>query len=379
MFCESIPSSVLQVYALFGADEVTNTAIFSIVSSAMAIAFASTTISVDFDTDPSKRLISPNYYGYMPDENRLLVFGLMTIMTAAHVLMKVLACSLMLRLSQVWFWLYMSLDMGVYFLFKITRGDFRYWIDISGVLGWVATFFMRLLGKTITDFTLLVQLRGQLELGGMYWSLNMILNQLFCFISVFLYTRFVDTNSNIEQAHNNSISIVNATLCNSTDIGNAVNTGCDATELPLLELVSGLFILSMLCFAGFLKLIKKEYLWTFYDRRTGSQFVVATFHEVESEAMKFEVFGWHPSLYKSIEEELKTWLEDNWERWEEEKEAWFNAIAISTVPEEYLPKKALSDMGGVTGRKASIIKMKAEKGKVGRERRGSDLKIIPMG
>jgi len=38
-------------------------------------------------------------------------------------------------------------------------------------------------------------------------------------------------------------------------------------------------------------------------------------------------------------------------------------------------------MGGVTGRKASIIKMKEEKGQVGRAsvRRGSDLKVIPMG
>ena len=54
---------------------------------------------------------------------------------------------------------------------------------------------------------------------------------------------------------------------------------------------------------------------------------------------------------------------------------------ISTVPEDLLPKKALSDMGGVAGRKESIIQMKGEKGKVRREsvRRGSDLKIIPMG
>ena len=51
------------------------------------------------------------------------------------------------------------------------------------------------------------------------------------------------------------------------------------------------------------------------------------------------------------------------------------------MPEDLLPKKALCDMGGVTGRKARIIKIKNEKGKDGRAsvRRGSDLKIIPMG
>ena len=272
--------------------------------------------------------------------------------------------------------------MAVYFLYKIVRGDLRYWIPMNGLLAWITSIIFRLLNKTIVDFTLIVQFRGQLELGGMYWSMNIIANPLFCFISVFLFQRFAAG----EKDHNNSTSTVNATiLCNSTDIINITNTaGCevDGTELPLLELIIGLFILSMLCFAGFVKLIKKEYLWTFFDKRTGSQFVIDKFHEVESDAMKFDIFSKHRSLYESIEEkELKTWLEANWERWEEQKEDWFTAAAISKVPADLLPKKVLSDMGGVTGRKESIIKMKGEKGEMGREsvRRGSDLKIIPMG
>ena len=63
----------------------------------------------------------------------------------------------------------------------------------------------------------------------------------------------------------------------------------------------------------------------------------------------------------------------------ESRISWFNATTISTVPEDLLPKKALTDMGGVTGRKASIIKMKKEKGEVGREsvRRGSESNPTP--
>ena len=217
----------------------------------------------------------------------------------------------------------------------------------------------------------------------MYWSMNIIANQLFCFVSMYLYQRFAGTSSTVENDHNNSTSIGYTTvLCNSTDIGNATNTGCDATDSSLLFIVIGLFLMSMISFAGFLCLIKKEYLWTFYDMRTGSQYVMDTFvKEAETDEIRFMVFTHHLSLYESIEEELKIWLEDNWERWEEEKEDWFNAAAISFVPAEFLPKKALVDMGGVAGRKASIVKMKAEKGDVGREsvRRGSDLKIIPMG
>ena len=137
----------------------------------------------------------------------------------------------------------------------------------------------------------------------------------------------------------------------------------------------------MLSFYVFSLLIKKEYLWTFYDNRTGIQYVVDNWKNGITDIEKFETFDNHYSFYKSIESELKVWLEDNWERWEEEKEDWFNANSISKVPSDFLPKKALSDMGGVAGRKASIVKMKDEKGKVAREsvRRGSDLKVIPMG
>ena len=78
---------------------------------------------------------------------------------------------------------------------------------------------------------------------------------------------------------------------------------------------------------------------------------------------------------------MKIWLEENWERWEEEGGDWFNAATISSIPVDLLPKKALSDMGGEAGRKASIVAMKEEKGKLVRDsvRRGSDLKIVPMG
>ena len=55
MFCESIPSSVLQTYALFEPDVFSGAAVFSIFVSAGCIAFASSTISMDFDTDPKKR------------------------------------------------------------------------------------------------------------------------------------------------------------------------------------------------------------------------------------------------------------------------------------------------------------------------------------
>ena len=96
MFGESIPSSILQTYAVLHSSEVEGAAVFSIISSASAIAFACSTISLDFDIDPVKRITSPSFYGYLPNGNRMVIFLLMVMMSASHVLLKVVACSLML-------------------------------------------------------------------------------------------------------------------------------------------------------------------------------------------------------------------------------------------------------------------------------------------
>ena len=62
IFAESIPSSVLQTYALLQASGVERAAVFLILSSASAIAFACSTISLDFDIDPVKRLNNLTYF-----------------------------------------------------------------------------------------------------------------------------------------------------------------------------------------------------------------------------------------------------------------------------------------------------------------------------
>ena len=59
MFSEAIPSSILQTYALIKAKRMTETAAFSIFISAVSIGFSSVSISIDMDTDPTKRLKNP--------------------------------------------------------------------------------------------------------------------------------------------------------------------------------------------------------------------------------------------------------------------------------------------------------------------------------
>ena len=352
MFAEAIPSSVLQTYAILGDDHVSKRAVFSVFISAACIAFASSTISMDMDTDPAKRLTSPNFYGYFPDKNRMMVFILMNLMTTAHVLMKVLACSLMLRLSALWFWMYLGCDMGLYFLYKFARDDLRYWFDFRGALSWLITFVIRVTSKIVVDFTLLVHMRHSFELGGAYWSFNVFTNQAFCFISVFLYGEYSDASEDMIEA--------------------------------LWQLVGGLFLASMLNFLLFLWNINKEYRGTFFSNVTGKHFHCGLWRDAATDKQKFTVFRKHKSYYFIIKEDVKLWLALNWESWDEERPEWWTAASIATIPADMLPVKVLAGMGGKAGRRASIDAMKKEKEKIlGGERgrkqsvRGADLKIIP--
>ena len=62
----------------------------------------------------------------MPDNNRMVVTIFMTMMTFSHVLSKILATALIMRLSSLWLLLYSGGDMLLFFGYKIFRGDLRY-------------------------------------------------------------------------------------------------------------------------------------------------------------------------------------------------------------------------------------------------------------
>ena len=116
------------------------------------------------------------------------------------------------------------------------------------------------MNKTIVDFTLLVQFRHPSEVGGLYWSVNMVLNQLFCFVSVYLYRKYsveIDTinSASPSAAHSFYPAGANGTL-DDIESGQATTP----STLPFWELVSGLFVLTVLCFCIFLRLINGDYL-----------------------------------------------------------------------------------------------------------------------
>ena len=128
----------------------------------------------------------------------------------------------------------------------------------------------------------------------MAFSLNIVANQLFCFISVYLYQEY------------------------SQDV-------TEGTTNALWKIVGCLFALSVLSMISFLLLIDRNYVGTFFDTTNGKGWVSRKLFQ--NEESKFAIFEYHPSFYMHVSSDLMKWLNDNWSRWEEERPEWF----VSTI------------------------------------------------
>ena len=111
----------------------------------------------------------------------------------------------------------------------------------------------------------------------------------------------------------------------------------DKTLQTVLGSLVAIWFVSAVTFA---LVIKRKYLHTFYDMDTASTFNRKAFlHLREDQDLdKAGFLTIHPDIYMAWGDELiKPWTINNWNRWEEEKPAWFTDKWIESVPNEYIP------------------------------------------
>jgi hypothetical protein len=90
-------------------------------------------------------------------------------------------------------------------------------------------------------------------------------------------------------------------------------------------------------FAVFFYNIEKKYWGTFLSFQRGKDLTVKNFQE-GSDAVKAKyTFKYSKHHWKANEEEVKAWVDANWDRWEEEKPKWFDDAMRARVPVEYIP------------------------------------------
>jgi hypothetical protein len=275
--------------------------------SAITTGFASATISYDWDTDPIKREEVSDFYGYIPAKasKRTVVFVTMMLFSAGMLVIRCMTIVVLGLLGGRWVTLYIAADLGLYLLVKMLRGDFWYWIPLGGNTEILVSIVARLLVKVVTDFTSIVQFRHPNEVGGMYWLLGFVLTMGSLPVAIMLAAR----EDNIEE------------------------------QLEIAWAVVGIFIpCTVVLFAVFFLTIKRKYLGTFYSLQRGKDLTVQSFRGGTDTIKAVFTLKRSKHHWKSIEKEVRAWVEASWKEWEEEKPEWFDEAMRASVPVEYIPE-----------------------------------------
>lgn len=269
-------------------------------------------ISLDYDCSPVKRKFTPQFYGFVPNDSmrRFLVFVCMVLFAALHIALKLLGVALLATLGPIYVSVIMATDLFLFLGYKLLRRDMIYWIPKAS---WTISISFRVALKILTDFTVSIQHRHLYEMGGLYWSCNLIIGHISCFVAVNLY-------SALNHAEN------------------AIDSSFLWTLVVILELSFVFF------FALFLLSIKRSYISTFFTTMTGPQFACDVYRRAQSDEVRFDIFVHNESYYASIREELRVWLAADWERWTvDEKPQWFTPRLLASIPEDLLPKSATQE------------------------------------
>jgi len=162
---ESIPGCVLQCYVLLLNPNLGSSsgAIISIGISAFMTGLTSAMIAYDYDTDLPHRANQPRFYGYIKNgsEQRGRIFFLMTMISSLHSLSRSLGYAILAVVDVNLALKFFVGEVGAYFLYKLLKRDFYYWLRLEGVLSVIISLLERTLTKVMTDFTVSGNVRSE--------------------------------------------------------------------------------------------------------------------------------------------------------------------------------------------------------------------------
>ena len=303
---EAIPSSLVQIYAMLSSSgHQSSGSSISILVSIVTISLGAVTIAFDLDSDPDRRMHSPDFYGYVPSTSgqRTVVFFSMFFFTACHIMVRMLGFVLLALVSPALAQAVFLGDICFFLLLKALSGDLRYWVPLSAVPSWTVSIMTRMFGKIMVDFTASLHFRHAQEVGGLYWSLCLVLGQMTSFVAVQLYSRMPEATSSND----------------------------------LWAFMGALETAFVICFAIFFASIKQKYRATFFSTTTAKQFRIKDFREAKSDFARSNILKLHPSYYKSVRGEVEQWVRENYETWIEEKPDWFTERARKKIPKDMIP------------------------------------------
>ena len=202
-------------------------------------------------------------------------------------------------------------EMVVYLIYKVVRGDFRYWVPMSRWPSLALSLLERVAVKVICDFTGFLHARHPYEMGGFYWLMNMVFTQASVFGAIRMKEEF---GPQIEE-----------------EVGERA-----IKEEDYITIATMLLLLWFVALLGLMFGSEKEFRKTFYSTRTAKQYNEALFRSGEDEIM-IQVFSDHPSYYAHFEDEIKEWLGEKWNDWHASRPGWLTEELIARIPRRLLP------------------------------------------
>jgi hypothetical protein len=263
--------------------------------------------------------------GIVPDLNRGSAFAVLFMMSAFQAIAKAAAVALLAVTSGSLLLGYIVTDHAAHFIYRIARRDWVFYITAPPTASYVVTPLLRVLIKTICDFTGNFNTRLPMLLGGSYWLFNLAMSQASVFACVHLYLEYADDPKGG---------------------GDKIAAG------TLWAGAGGLAAGWLTTFSFFVfRIAVPKYRHTLWSKTSGRECVHDYFVKGWDDESKFGIFGFNLLLWESdIGEEVKAWTAENWARWKEEKPAWFKP---ELVPDQFLPAGELHQLGFNRARRGS--------------------------
>jgi hypothetical protein len=264
-------------------------------------------------------------YGLIPDTGRLAAFLCLVLLSILQLVAKGVATALLAVTNGRWLVLYFVADHAVYLIQKVLRGDLVYYTPMPSAIEYPAGLLIRTLVKVIVDFSGTLHFRNPYELGGIYFSYNLVMSQLSMVTVTYLYNEF------------------------------AKDDDVKRSRGFLRWFTGSVIVIWILTFTYFLtRVAHPDHRRTFWSTRTGWKKTEDNFRKYEGDdAMRLKIFTNSTRMWSHIKGEVMDWTKSNWERWSTEKPAWFTPLLISGVPDDFIPLQYLVKLGGARERRGS--------------------------
>ena len=316
-------------------------------------------ITFEIDVSVERRNHQPKFYGFIPDDHGLRgrCFVLMTLMSALHNFSRSVGYALLAASGgSKKMWLFVCGEMLLYLTWKVARRDFMYWVRVEGALGFLFSFFERVLGKVVADFSGCLHYRHPFEIGGFAFTLSMLWAQAMPFVALWVFTKRGDDDGEAANRMNGSFNISNSTSQLTDENANdEAGIGGELEKSTIAIVLTCIFGLWLLTSVAFFSTIDLSYFHTFFGMTTASQCCITSFQESTTDSQKFWwVFGSRMSYTEPIHGEIKVWVSANVDRWREENPEWFD---IELIPDEFLPPRVVIAEGGAGRRRSFSVSL----------------------